>query len=174
VRTIGPFALDAEGADMAHARWKGTRRTLLTVGGGLFAARVGLGERAASAGRGWCRSDPVLLIDGVLADLFSSAPLDDVPNVTGPTQIVVTTPNDVTISLAVPGLGFLHGEQVRFERSRKLDERPDGIELKIALLVPASEDFPVRVDFAPRVVGMLHPQSADGRANDWIQFQTKL
>ncbi|HEX5500810.1 MAG TPA: hypothetical protein VFX03_16355, partial [Thermomicrobiales bacterium] len=131
-------------------------------------------ERSAAAGRGWCRSDPVLLIDGVLADLFSSVPLDDVLNVTGPTRIVVTTPKDIAISLAIPGLGFLRGEQVRFQRSRRLKRTADGIELKIKVLVPAREKVPVEVDFAPRILGILKPERADGHTNHWITLSTKL
>jgi hypothetical protein len=126
------------------------------------------------AGRGWCRSDPVVLIDGILADVFTSGPLDALLTVTGPTQIVITTPKTVTISLAIPGLGFGRGERVRFERSGKLERTNDGIELKIAVLVPAKNDFPVTVDFAPRLLGILKPESADGRANDWINLATKL
>jgi hypothetical protein len=150
------------------------RRSLLMAGGALVAARFGLSERAASAGRGWCRSDPVLLIDGVLADLFSAVPLDSVLKVTGPTQIVVTAPSSVKLALAIPGLGFLRGEKVSFRRSRKLKQTRDGIELKIAVLVPASDDVPVRIDFAPRVLGILKPESADGQANRWIELSTKL
>ena len=156
----------------AHERWN--RRALLGFGGALLGARVGLLDRPALAGRGWCRSDPVVLIDGVLADVFTSGPLDALLTVTGPTQIVITTPQDVTISLAIPGLGFGRGERVTFQRSKKLKSTNEGIELKIAVFVPAKKDFEVTVDFAPRVVGILKPRSADGRSNDWIDLSTKL
>jgi hypothetical protein len=94
--------------------------------------------------------------------------------VTGPTQIVISTPKSVTISLAIPGIGFLRGENVSFKRSRKLAKSADGIELKIALLVPAGDDFPVGVDFAPRVLGILKPESTEGRTNRWIKMSTRL
>lgn len=159
---------------MAFAPRGWNRRSLLGVGVALLATRWALPEEPAAAGRGWCRSDPVLLIDGVLADLFSAVPLDSVLQVTGPTQIVITTPKDVTISLAIPGLGFGRGEKVSFERSRKLKTTADGIELKIALFVPASDDFPVEVDFAPRVLGILKPESTQGQTNRWIKMSTSL
>jgi hypothetical protein len=159
---------------MGFARRGWDRRTLLGLGGALLATRWALPEQPAAAGRGWCRSDPVLLIDGVLADLFSSVPLDSVLKVTGPTQIVITTPKEIVISLAIPGLGFLRGEKVSLERSRKLEKTADGIELKIELLVPARDDFPVRVDFAPRVLGILKPESTEGQTNRWIKMSTKL
>lgn len=159
---------------MAVAPTHWNRRSLLTAGGALVASRFGLTERGASAGRGWCRSDPVLLIDGVLADLFSAVPLDCLLKVTGPTQIAVTAPQSVKLALAIPGLGFLRGEKVTFERSAKLEKTADGIELNIAVYVPARDNFDVEVDFAPRILGILKPEKADGRTNDWIKLKTRL
>src|SRR5689334_11274615 len=117
---------------MAFVPGRWNRRSLLGMGGALVAARLGLGPQAASAGRAWCRSDPVALIDGQLADIFSSAPLDAPLHVTGPTQIVVTAPQGVNALLASPGVGFGRGENVRFAHSRKLKQTARGIQLKIA------------------------------------------
>ena len=51
----------------------------------------------------------------------------------------------------------------------------DGIEVKIRAFVPASDDdMPVRLEFAPRIVGLLDPARADGVANTWITVHTRI
>src|SRR3954463_4822606 len=44
------------------------------------------------AGRGWCRSDPLVLIGGIVVDIFCTAHLTTMLRVTGPTEVVITTP----------------------------------------------------------------------------------
>jgi hypothetical protein len=51
----------------------------------------------------------------------------------------------------------------------------DRIELRIKVRVPARSDaMPIRVEFAPRVVGILQPAAAEGNANEWISLRTLL
>jgi hypothetical protein len=72
-------------------------------------------------------------------------------------------------------LGFGKGEEVTFQESAKLKATEDGIEVVVKVMVPASEDdMPVRVEFAPRVVGVLQPASAEGTANEWVTLRTSL
>ena len=41
--------------------------------------------------------------------------------------------------------------------------------------MPAHDSrMPIRVESAPRVVGVLNSDSAKGRANEWIVLQTRL
>src|SRR5215203_4765375 len=107
------------------ARWALTLMTVLMV----------LSASTATAGVGWCRSDPVIMVNGNIADMFVSAPADALLVVTGPTQIVVTTPPDVDAVLIVSTLGFGRGEIVEFEQSRSFKIRDDGIELRIQVFV---------------------------------------
>src|SRR3954463_8012586 len=72
------------------------------------------------AGRGWCRSDPLVLIGGILVDIFCTAHLTTMLRVTGPTQIVITTPPGVPASLVLGGIGFGRGEKVSFGQSDQL------------------------------------------------------
>ena len=45
--------------------------------------------------------------------------------------------------------------------------------MEIEAYVPATDDaMPVRVEFAPRAVGILWPASAEGTANEWITLRT--
>jgi hypothetical protein len=127
------------------------------------------------AGVGWCKSDPVVQIDGQLADIFVSAPPEAPLVVTGPTQIVVTHPVDVDAALILSDLGFGKGEEVTFVASRSLRVRDHTIPLRIAVYVPAADNgLPVKVEFASGLSGLLSPSSANGTANAWVILATDL
>jgi hypothetical protein len=64
---------------------------------------------------------------------------------------------------------------VTIVQSRKLRVTQDGIEVTIKAFVPANDDqMPVRVEFAPRIVGLLAPGREEGLANDWIVLRTSF
>ncbi len=131
--------------------------------------------RDTAAAVQWCRTDPVVSIGGDVADIFVAAPFDAPLKVTGPNQVVVVVPNGVPAHLVLKDLGFGKGEEVTFQESAKLKATEDGIEVVVKVMVPASEDdMPVRVEFAPRVVGVLQPASAEGTANEWVTLRTSL
>jgi len=112
------------------------------------------------------------MVNGNITDIFVSAPADALLVVTGPTQIVVTTPPDVDAVLIVSTLGFGRGENVEFEQSRSVKIRDEGIELQIQVFVPATDDqLPVLVEFSPRLTDILSPVTSEGTANDWISFR---
>ncbi len=141
----------------------------------VMAISMVLSVTGAAAGVGWCRTDPVFMIDGDVADIFVSAPIDAPLKVTGPTEIVVSTPPGVDAALIASTLGFGQGEVVTFEQSQSLKVRAEGIDLRIRVLVPATgEELPVLVEFAPRVLGVLTPVTAQGTTNDWISFRVVL
>lgn len=128
-----------------------------------------------SAGRSWCRTDPVIQVDGDLADIFVSGPPEAPLLVTGPTEIVVTVPIGVDTRLIVADLGFGKGQVVSFQKSSELHRTPTGIEIEVAIFVPAVDsDMPVRVEFAPRILGVLSPDSAEGTANSWVILKTRI
>jgi hypothetical protein len=141
----------------------------------LAATTVALSVHGAAAGVAWCRTDPAILVDGVPADIFVSAPIDAPLKVTGPTEIVVSTPVGIEAVLIAYGVGFGKGEVVSFDQSRKLKVSPDGIELRVEVFLPASDDaMPVLVEFAPRVLGIVAPVTVEGTANDWISLRAVL
>jgi hypothetical protein len=142
------------------------------VGGGLAAAA---GVRQAAAGRAWCRIDPVVIIGGELADVFVSAPLLSILKVNGPNEMVVTVPKGVPAHVVVPDLvGFGYGTDFRFAESSNLRQTDEGIEVKVEVYVPARSDIPVRAEFAPRLLGILRPDTAEGTANEWVKLRTRL
>src|SRR4051794_16071139 len=58
------------------------------------------------AGRLWCKTDPVVALDGHLADLTVAIPLHAVWRVTGPTSLVIGTPSGITRHVLVRDVGF--------------------------------------------------------------------
>jgi len=129
----------------------------------------------ASASVGWCRSDPVVIVNLTLADVFTSAQITDLKKVTGPTQIVIVTPIEVLATLATPGLGFGHGEFVTFQKSRSLKISSSGIQVIVKVFVPSTDStMPIGIYFAPRIIGLLHPATAEGYANSWVVLRSSM
>jgi hypothetical protein len=158
------------------------------LGRGLLGlAAVGaLGPQPSLATRGWCRMDPVIRIGDDptgIADIFVAVPLGDILAVNGETRIVVAVPPGVAAKLLVPGVwkdrrgelsgvGFGHGEFIRFVHSRRLRRRRQGIEVQVTVRVPARRAIPVRLEFAPRVLGILDPAANEGVANRPVRLRT--
>jgi hypothetical protein len=141
---------------------------LLTVAAGPFA-------QSASASKAWCRTDPVISVNGYVSDVFVSGPLTALLQVTGPTEIVVTVPVGVDAWLVLADLGFGRGTNVTFEESHSLENSTQGAEVRIEVYVPSRDDaMPVRVEVAPRLLGLLSPVSAEGTANQWIVVMARL
>lgn len=160
--------MDRLGCRASRRRW---------IGGALALAALPFARAAppAAAGKGWCRTDPVVEIDGHLADIFLVAPPDAPLKVTGPNRIVVAVPRGVEAKLILAGPGFGKGEKVRFVHSRRLAATGRGVEVQVTAFVPATDDeMPVRLEFAPDVVGVLAPARAKGRANRPIRLTTDL
>lgn len=144
--------------------------------GAMAAATAALAHTAtpAAAGRGWCRSDPLILIDGELADIFCTAPLSMLLQATGPTKIVVTVPKGVKTHLVLGGIGFGRGEKTTFKKSKRLKKKGGKIDVEIKAMMPAKNDLPVGLEFAPRLLGILNPDTAEGVANSWVTLKTKF
>lgn len=154
---------------------RSTRRRSVNCALAFSILALALAVPGAGAGPGWCRTDPVVLINGRVADIFVSARFDDLTKVTGPTEIVISTPVGVDAELAIATLGFGHGEKVRFEESESLKVTQGRIEVRIKVRVPARSDaMPIRVEFAPHVVGVLEPTQSEGNANEWISLRSGL
>ena len=129
-----------------------------------------LSSSPVSAGKLWCRNDPVIMINGEVADILisSSAAMDAAA--TGPVEIVVTLPPDMNGSVLATDLGFGgYGYVIRFDTSPKLKATASTVPVHIAAYVPATDArLPVIVDFVPRSSSLLNAASAEGRANHWV------
>ncbi len=129
----------------------------------------------ASASVGWCKSDPLVVVNLTLADVFTSARYSDLSKVTGATRIVVVVPRGVLAALATPGLGFGYGEFVTFETSPNLKATLFHVQVIVKVFVPSTDNsMPIRIYFAPRIIGLLSPMSAEGHANSWITLSSSM
>ena len=138
------------------------------------AAAAGSVAPEAGAYRTWCRTDPVVSISGVLVDVYVSGPIEAPTLVTGPTELVVTVPRGVAAWLVVADVGFGRGIRVSFQEAGSLKATDGGIDVRVDVYVPSRDDaMPVLVEFAPRVVGVLAPASAEGTANRWIGLEAR-
>jgi hypothetical protein len=152
-------------------------RSALALGARVLCLAIlvlSLTPHGTSASVGWCRSDPVVMFETDLADIFVAAPPAVLLKVTGPTEIVVTIPEGVSASVVTYGQGFGRGESITIVSSPDLQKTTSGIQVRIDVLVPATENLPIRVEFAPRVVGILSPASANGFANTWVSLSTEF
>lgn len=146
--------------------------SLAVIGGGLFAASP------AEAGRAWCRVDPVVSIDGQLADIYLTSTLSMNLKATGPTKIVITIPSTSTGRVHLVDTGFgLKGYQISFVKSSALTRTKTHTQVKIAAYVPASDGtLPVTLNFlslSPGLAsGLLSSAAGSGTANQWITVKT--
>ena len=111
----------------------------------------------------------------LVAILFVSVPLGNLLEIRGPTQFVVTTPVGVSAIAVVYGVGFGFGETVTFEQSPSLKKTSQAVELRIEAYIPATNDqVPVLLEFAPRILGILNPATAEGTTNRSVVLKTPL
>ena len=155
------------------------RQSLRLLAGGSLALAAGLGATdVASAGRAWCRVDPVISIDGQLADIYLTSTLSMNLKATGPTKIVITIPSTSTGRVHLVDLGFgLKGYQISFVKSAALTRTKTHTQVQIAAYAPASDSsLPVEVHFlslsSGLASGLLTSAAGYGTANQWITVKT--
>jgi hypothetical protein len=150
-----------------------TRVSGLTVLVAFFVATVALGASglSAQAGKGWCRVDPIVSIDNQIADIFIGSNLSALTSTTGPIKIVVTVPTGTKTAHIISDLGFGRGYDLTFVKSSNLVKTDDRVPVHIDVYVPAKKDsLPISVYFAPHLLTILSPLSADGSANQWLRL----
>jgi hypothetical protein len=152
-----------------------SRRTFAAMAAGAVLA--GAGINAASAGRSWCRVDPVVMIDGQLADIFVSSDLKMLlGQATGPIKIKVSIPEGSRGWVVLSDLGFGRGYDIDFIETSDLARVNRRTPVIVDVYAPAKDSsLPVTVTFAPRTLSsslkdILFGMSADGNANEWIRL----
>jgi hypothetical protein len=150
-------------------------RLLFSVAVVVAALGLVLTGSPAQAGKGWCRVDPIVVIDGQIADIFVGSTLKALTNTTGPIELVVTVPENVNATKLISDLGFGRGYDFRIVKSAELVKSGKQVPVRIQVYVPAkSDDLPISVYFAPRLLGIIFPESADGYANQWITLNSTV
>jgi hypothetical protein len=142
-------------------------------------ALAGLTAPNVDAARGWCKADPVIIVDGQLADVFVGSSASMLLKATGPIKMVITIPTNSTGSVVLTDLGFLRGYDIVFKHSSKLTKTTRHTQIKVSVYAPAStSSLPVTVTFAPRSLNyslteILLGSSATGTANQWVSLTTR-
>ena len=152
-----------------------SRRHALRLLGGATLAAVTAGRLAqpVHAARTWCQKDPVVKIDGKVADIWLGSYTDLNAAATGPCVIEIGVPVGVPAELLAtdPGFGQL-GYAVSFYQDAKLTKSKSTVQVRVAVLVPSRDGtLPLTVDFTPRSSG-LAPASASGYANNWVNLES--
>ncbi|MDP9380986.1 MAG: hypothetical protein M3Q29_12725 [Chloroflexota bacterium] len=104
----------------------------------------------------WCKTDPVVTLNGTVVDIQVDIPLDYVLLVNGPTSIEIQTPKSVARELILSGPGFNgYGEEVFFTDGGgvvKDNQIPTTITVQVPIdesQLSADEVVPVRVTVIP-------------------------
>ena len=150
------------------------RRALLALLAMLLLS-LAVGSDTASAGRAWCRSDPVIKVDGGVADVYLSSYVEINQAATGPAEIVIALPVGSVGQLLATDNGFGGlGYRVSFVTDSTL-KRTNGItQVVVRAYVPSSDSaLPLQVDFAPRSSN-LRAATASGQVNQyWVALKTR-
>ena len=104
----------------------------------------------------WCRADPVVRLDGTLADITISVPLEYTSMVNGPLHFEIQTPKSTSRQVVVSDAGYnLHGSEVIFTDGggvTKDKQIPTGISVRVPIdesrLAPG-EVVPVELTVIP-------------------------
>jgi len=104
---------------------------------------------AQAGGILWCKSDPVVSLNGRLVDITAALPLEYVLFVTGPTQIEIQTPPGVERFVVISDLGFNgHGTEVTFVDGGGVvedGEIPTRIRVTVPIHLDRDEQVPMEV-----------------------------
>ena len=125
-----------------HAARISRRYVLRLVGGAVLALSAALERRGAGAGRTWCRTDPVVTLDGYYASVYVSARAGEreFNNSTG--DFWIEHPRGVVPAKVWedPNGYFGHGISTSFTANGQLRSVKGAMEVRISCYVPASRD----------------------------------
>jgi len=133
----------------------------------------------AEAARGWCKADPVIMVDGQLADVFVGSSLEMLLKAKGPIKMEITIPSGSTGTVVLTDAGFLRGYSITFRHSSSLIKTKSHTQVKVRVYAPATtSNLPVTVTFAPRSLGssltdILFGKSVTGTSNQWVSLTTR-
>ena len=148
-----------------------SRRSITRMlAGGAFAVIGGLlVPKSAEAGISWCRTDPLITVNGKTGHVYVDSTADMYTSRSGPVEIEVQVPAGA-IATAVPldnafGLGYT----ISFREARDLAWRGSYTEVRVAAFAPAADDsLPVRVYFHSDV-NPNWDSTKTSVANQWIR-----
>ena len=149
-------------------------RPLFRVGIPMFGVLILVLSGAATAGAAptWCKTDPIVEIDGRRAHIYVASHEAILGTVTGPTGVRITVPAGVRHELIDMDQGFGEGYDVEFVESDGLRETNRGIPMVVDVFVPAGPDLPVRVEITDGKESPL--DRSKGATNEWVTAKAWL
>ena len=129
-----------------------------------------LGSTVAYAAFHWCPDDPVLSIGGTEVRVIVEVPQELLDKVDGRVLVNVHVPKNVKAYVIEYGDGFGYGEKVKFFKDGEPVEPGDAIWVQVAVMVPGTDEFRVRVTVESGGVS----QSRKGWSNEWVECKAKV
>ena len=152
-----------------------TRRAALRLLAPLAVAlMLVLQAQSASAGIGWCRSDPLISVNGKTGHVYVESTEEMKVKKSGPIAIVVLVPKGMLASASAVPLdnGFGLGYAISFKEDGRLSARGGFVEVRVAAYAPATDgSLPVRVIFHSDDPS-LNDSTKTANANAWIETGT--
>ena len=141
----------------------------MLAGGALTAVGGGpLIPRSAAAGISWCRTDPLITVNGATGHVFVESVKEMFQQTTGPIKINIVVPTDAEASAEPLDNGFGRGYRITFSHDKDLKYRGPYTDVRISARVPSRRgDLPVRVYFHSDTKPQFDTV-AYGMANEWI------
>ena len=124
-----------------------------------------LGSTVAYAAFHWCPDDPILSIGGTTVNVIIEVPEGSQDLIADLVEVKVHVPSDVEAYVISYGDSFGHGSEIVGFVG---DGKPG--EVKVEVLVPATERIPVRVTIVTPG-GSKHKR---GWSNEWVWCKAKL
>ena len=148
----------------------GRRRLLRLVAAGASA----LAPRGVGAGRGWCRVDPVVRVDGQTCHFNVAAWVSTLPEArdlsTGPIRVRVAVPPGTDFEWIADDNGFGYDYKWGWMEDPEL---PSGV-LELRVYVPMTDGtVPIRAEYNALGNGPHSEAVARGTSNAWLVFRTK-
>ncbi len=149
---------------MAHSR----RSFVKLLAGGLLGGALTVAPvRRALAGLAWCRTDPVVRIDGRRLDIGVEAQETMLDNRTGPIKVRVQIPENSTFAVVYADNGFGLGYDIDPVRLAGLEREPGRTQYRVRVYCPSSASELVHIYTDP--LDSNHGSAFNtGLANDWI------
>lgn len=146
-----------------------TRRAALRLLAPLaMALMLVLQVSSASAGLGWCRTDPLITVNGKTGHVYVDSSAEMFTSATGPIKIEVLVPVGAIASAVPLDNGFGFGYTITFVEDARLAARGSFSEVRVNAYAPASNgSLPVRVTFHADDPSLTDSVKT-GSANQWI------
>ena len=154
------------------------RHSLRALAGAALALVPALLPSETGAFRRWCKTDPVIQIDGQSAHIIVAANVKNNRAArrlsTGPIRVVVTVPVGISYKKLHGNNGFGDGYDREVVESKELTATDEVVPVHVAVTVPMANDaIEVKSYLVPKGHGRLRPGEGHGMANVEFSYTAK-